>query len=118
MGLVMKEYEDPVLFGPTQLVNSSTLGRNVGSYLDMTAKRPVFIQRGSEVEAVLININEYRALLTEEQKVEELYEVVLAIRRLLEATNSRAPLTDIDKVMLKFGITKEMLEEESGDVEG
>jgi PHD/YefM family antitoxin component YafN of YafNO toxin-antitoxin module len=117
MVLVMKEYEDPVLFGPSQLVNSSTLGRNVGSYLDMTTKRPVFIQRGSDVEAVLINIDEYRALLIEEQKVEELYESVLALRRLLEAIEAKAPLKDIESVMQKYGITEQMLEEGLGDVE-
>jgi len=108
MELNMKEYEDPVLFGPNQLVNSSTLGRNVGSYLDMTAKKPVFIQRGSEIEAVLINIDEYRALLLEEQKVEELHEAVLAIRRLLETIKTKAPLKSIEEVMLKYGITHDM----------
>lgn len=104
--------DDPVLFGPSQLVTSSKLSKNLGEYLNKTEKRPIFIQRDNNVEAVLINIDEYRALLLEEKKVEELYDVVVAIRRLMENKRHEAPLLDNEDVMSRFGITDEMLEED------
>lgn len=108
----MSEYDDPVLFGPNQLVTSSKLSRNLGEYLTKTEKRPIFIQRDNSVEAVLINIDEYRALLLEEKKVEELYDVVVAVRRLMENVKKSFPLIDNQTVMESFGITEEMLLED------
>jgi PHD/YefM family antitoxin component YafN of YafNO toxin-antitoxin module len=105
------DYEDPVLFGPNQLVTSSRLSKNLGEYLNKTEKRPIFIQRDNNVEAVLMNIEEYRTFLLEERKVEELYDIVLAVRRLLESNKNNPPLLDNNAVMDLFGITDEMLEE-------
>lgn len=112
MSLVMGDYDDPVLFGPTQLVTSSKLSRNLGEYLNKTEKRPVFIQRDNNIEAVLLNIDEYRALLLEEKKVEDLYDVVLAVRRMLENIKKSSGLLDNQSVMDSFGITEEMLRED------
>lgn len=108
----MGDYDDPVLFGPSQLVTSSKLSKNLGEYLNKIEKRPIFIQRDNNVEAVLMNINEYRALLLEEEKVEDLYDVVLAVRRLLENLKNSNPLLDNQSVMESFGITEEMLTED------
>lgn len=106
----MNDIEDPVLLSPTQLVSSSKLSKNLGAYLDKIKKRPVFITREQEVEAVLINIDDYRELLIEEQKIEELYFAVLAMRRLVEHFKSPKTLVDTDDVLKRFGLTREELE--------
>ena len=106
------DYDDPVLFGPGQLVTSSKLSKNLGEYLNKTEKRPIFIQRDNVVEAVLMNIDEYRALLLEERKVQELYDTVVAVRRLMEYFKNETPLLDNTDVMNRFGITDQMLEED------
>jgi PHD/YefM family antitoxin component YafN of YafNO toxin-antitoxin module len=106
----MNDPDDPVLLSPGQLVSSSKLSKNLGAYLDKTRKRPIFVTRGQEVEAVLININEYRELLLEEQRVEELFHAVLAIRRLVEHTKTPKSLVDMDDVLKRFGVTRTELE--------
>ncbi|MGI5912641.1 MAG: type II toxin-antitoxin system Phd/YefM family antitoxin [Syntrophomonadaceae bacterium] len=111
MSLAMSDYDDPVLFGPAQLVTSSKLSKNLGEYLNKTEKRPIFIQRDNNVEAVLLNIDEYRALLLEERKVEDLYDAVVAVRRLLESVKNHTEFLDNQEVMKSFGITEEMLVE-------
>lgn len=105
----MREYDDPVLFGPNQLVTSSILSRNLGSYINKAEEKPIFIQRDNNVEAVLINIDEYRALLMVERRFEELYDMVIAVRRLVESAQKGDELTDNDEVMKMFNITDEML---------
>lgn len=104
------DIEDPVLLSPTQLVSSSKLSKNLGAYLEKIKKRPVFITREQEVEAVLINIDDYRELLLEEQRVEELYYAVLALRRLVEHFKSPKALMDTDDVLKRFGLTREEVE--------
>lgn len=104
------DLNDPVLLSPSQLVSSSKLSKNLGAYLDKVKKRPVFVTRDQEVEAVLINIDDYRELLLEEQRVEELYLAVLAVRRLVEHSKSPQELLDTDDVLRRFGITREELE--------
>lgn len=106
----MDDMEDPVLLSPSQLVSSSKLSKNLGAYLEKVKKRPVFVTREQEVEAVLINIDDYRELLREEQRVEELYYAVLAIRRLVEHFRSPKALVDTDDVLKRFGFTHEELE--------
>lgn len=101
------DYIDPVAFGPKQLVSSSKLVRNLSAYIDQTKKRPIFITRDQEVEAVLISLDEYRELLEEEMKVEDLYFTVLAVRRLVEHSQAKEKLMDADEVLEKFGITRE-----------
>ncbi len=105
----MREYDDPILFGPNQLVTSSILSRNLGNYLNKAEEKPIFIQRGNNIEAVLINIDEYRALLMEERRVEELYDMVMAMRRLMESMQNGDELIDNNEVMKMFNITDEML---------
>ncbi|NHM28023.1 type II toxin-antitoxin system Phd/YefM family antitoxin [Desulfofundulus sp. TPOSR] len=104
------DIEDPVLLSPSQLVSSSKLSKNLGAYLEKIKKRPVFITREQEVEAVLINIDDYRDLLLEEQRVEELYYAVLALRRLFEHFKSHKALVDTDDVLKRFGLTREEVE--------
>lgn len=104
------DIEDPVLLSPSQLVSSSKLSKNLGAYLEKIKKRPVFITREQEVEAVLINIDDYRELLLEEQRVEELYYAVLALRRLVEHFKSPKALVDTDDVLKRFGLTREEVE--------
>lgn len=107
---IMNDIEDPVLLSPTQLVSSSKLSKNLGAYLEKIKKRPVFITREQEVEAVLINIDDYRELLAEAQKIEELYYAVLAMRRLVEHFKSPKTLVGTDDVLKRFGLTREELE--------
>ncbi len=104
------EMDDPVLLSPAQLVSSSKLSKNLGAYLDKAKKRPIFVTREQEVEAVLINIDDYRELLVEERKVEDLYYAVLAIRRLVEHSKSSEPLVDMEEVLSRFGVTLGELE--------
>jgi len=109
---VMNELDDPVQFGPKQLVPTSKLVRNFSKYLDQALKRPVFISREQEVEAVLINIEEYRELLREEEKVEELYFAVLSLRRLIEHAETLKPTIPMDDVLAEFGLSRDELLEE------
>jgi hypothetical protein len=46
----------------------------------------------------------------EEQKIEEFYHAVLAIRRLVEHFKSPKALMDTDDVLKHFGLTREELE--------
>ncbi len=101
------DYIDPVVFGPSQLVSSSKLVRSLGSYIDQSKKRPIFIMRDQEVEAVLINVDEYRELLEEEAKVKDLYDTVMALRRLAEHTKSGEELIDADDALREFGLTRD-----------
>lgn len=55
--------QDPVLLSPDQLVSSTKLVRNLSGYLDTAQKKPIFIQRQDQIEAVILSINEYRNLL-------------------------------------------------------
>ncbi len=112
-----EDFDDPVLFGPQQLVPSSKLGKSLGMYLDKAQKRPIFITREHEVEAVLINIDDYRALLLEERKIEELYFAVKALRRLIEHLKSGSPLIDMDEVLKRYGLSRESLAEAPDDDE-
>ena len=107
---IMNDTEDPVLLSPSQLVSSSKLSKNLGAYLEKIKKHPVFITREQEVEAVLINIDDYRELLMEEQKIKEFYHAVIAIRRLIEHFKSPEALMDTDDVLKRFGLTREELE--------
>ena len=108
--MTVDDVNDPVLLSPAQLVSSSKLSKNLGAYLDKVRKRPIFVTREQEVEAVLINIDDYRDLLLEEQRGEELYHAVLAIRRLVEHLKSPRELLDMDEVLKRFGVTREELE--------
>lgn len=110
------ENDDPVMFGPKQLVSSTKLVRNLSSYLDMAQKSPVFVEREQEVEAVLISIDDYRQLLREEERVEELYHAVVALRRLVEHQKLGQQALSTDEVMKKLGISKEALAEVAADV--
>jgi len=100
----LMETDDPVLFGPTQLVSSTKLVRNLSSYLDLAQKKPVFVARDQEVEVVLISIEEYRQLLREEEKVERLYHAVVALRRLVENQKSSQSLLTTDDVLSNLGL--------------
>jgi len=111
MSYATRDYDDPVLFGPTQLVTSSRLSKNLGEYLNKTENKPIFIQKDNNVAAVLLNIEEYRSLLLEEQRVEDLYIEVLAIRRMLELIKNEADLLDNDAIMKHFNVTPDMLED-------
>ncbi|MDN5327177.1 MAG: hypothetical protein PWP41_1873 [Moorella sp. (in: firmicutes)] len=115
MMVMRHEMEDPVLLSPSQLVSSSRLSKNLGAYLNEVRKRPIFVTREQEVEAVLLNLDDYRELLGEEQKMEELYLAVLALRRLAENAKTPENLIEIDEVLKRFGITREELAEEPGD---
>lgn len=103
------EEQDPVLFGPQQLVSSTKLVRNMSSYLNMAQKKPVFVEREQEVEAVLISIDSYRDLLREEQKVKDLYLTVKAFRRLIEHLQSGDSGVSLDEMMAEFELSKEEL---------
>ncbi|GEA15486.1 hypothetical protein E308F_17300 [Moorella sp. E308F] len=112
---MMHEIDDPVLLSPSQLVSSSKLSKNLGAYLNEVRKRPIFVTREQEVEAVLLNLDDYRELLREEQKIEDLYLAVLALRRLAENAKTPERLLEMDEVLERFGITREELAEASGD---
>jgi PHD/YefM family antitoxin component YafN of YafNO toxin-antitoxin module len=60
--------DDPVKISPGQLISSSKVMKSLGMYLDEVKKRPLFILRNNEVEAVLISIEDYRELLKEVEK--------------------------------------------------
>ncbi|MDI6711296.1 MAG: type II toxin-antitoxin system Phd/YefM family antitoxin [Bacillota bacterium] len=117
MGGALTYEDDPILFGPSQLVPSSKLSKNLGSYLERTRKRPLFVTRGGEPEAVLVGIDEYRELLREERRAEELYHLVLGIRRLVEALRDKTPLVDFDDVLARFGVTEADLEDADDDAQ-
>lgn len=98
------DIEDPIMFGPKQLVSSSKLVRNLSSYLDMAQKSPIFVEREQEIEAVLISIEDYRNLLREEEKVEKLYQYVLSIRRFVEQLQSKDKIISTAEVLHKLGL--------------
>ncbi|MQL51801.1 hypothetical protein GFC01_05895 [Desulfofundulus thermobenzoicus] len=112
---IMNERDDPVLFSPSQLVSSSKLSKNLGSYLDKAQKKPIFITREQEVEAVLMSLDDYRELLLEEQKAEEIYFAVLAMRRLIEHSKSPKSLVAMNDVLKRFNVTREELAEVPDD---
>lgn len=108
---LMAELEDPVMFGPNQLVSSTKLVRNLSTYLNMVQKKPVFVAREQEVEAVLISLEGYRQLLREEEKVEKLYHTVLAIRRLVEHQKSGHQMRGVEAALEAVGLTEDALTE-------
>ena len=101
-----EDYIDPVAFGPKQLVSSSKLVRSLGAYIEQSKKRPIFIMRDNEVEAVLVSIDDYRILLEEEARVEDLYHTVMAYRRIVEHLKSGEELFDLDKVLKEFDLSR------------
>lgn len=105
----MVEEFDPVMFGPQQLVSSTKLVRNLSSYLNMVQKKPLFVEREQQVEAVLISIDSYRELLLEERKVKELYITCKAMRRLVEHLQNGTEEISLDDMLARFGITQDEL---------
>lgn len=93
MSYMLQEIDDPIIFGPKQLVSSTRLVRNLSSYLDMAQKSPVFVEREQEVEAVLISIEDYRNLLRVEEKVKKLYHHMFMIRRFVGQLQSKGELS-------------------------
>lgn len=69
------DLEDSLVLSPKQLVPSSKLVRNLKAYLDIikSKKRPIFITRDNEIDAVLLNINDYRSMYEETKQTEEAY---------------------------------------------
>ncbi|MHB1421441.1 MAG: hypothetical protein ACYCX4_17980 [Bacillota bacterium] len=114
-GALREELDDPVLFGPKQLVSSSKLVRSLSSYLDLVQKNPIFVAREQEVEAVLISIDVYRELLREEERVEKLYQAVVAIRRLVEHRRTGLPMLTSEAIAELVGIPRNALAEVYGD---
>lgn len=117
-GIAMTDFEDPVALTPKQLVSSSKLVKNFGSYLNQTKKRPLFITRGDEIEAVLINIDDYRKLLAEEEEMLDLYNAVTGIRRLVEHISSgriETAMISMDEVLAEYNLTREDLEKVPDD---
>lgn len=112
---MVTDNDDPVYLTPKQLVSTSKLSRSLGTYLEAAKKRPLFVTKDSEVEAVLINIQDYRELISEELRVEELYLAVKAVRRLAEHFQSGEALLDTEDVLKEFGFSKETLLGESED---
>lgn len=94
--------EDPVLFGPQQLVSSTKLVRNMSSYLNLAQKKPIFIERDQEVEAVIVSIDTYRELLLEEKKAKEMYLSVRALKRLAEHLKSGEEALNFKEVFKKY----------------
>lgn len=103
--------EDPILLSLKQLVSTSKLSKNLGKYLNQVQEAPLFVMRGSEPEAVLLNINDYRILLKEEERTEEIHEVILALRRLLEHKITNQNTVSNDDMLLEFGFTRKELED-------
>lgn len=62
---------DPIQITPDQIVSSTKLVRNLSNYLDVSARKPLFVTRYDEIEHVLISIDSYRELLKtkEERKI-------------------------------------------------
>lgn len=114
----MRDEEDPIVFSPSQLVPSSRLSKNLGDYLNRARKRPLFVTRGGEPEAVLISIEQYRELLREEMRVEELFQLVLGLRRLVEAIKNNTPPVDFEVVLQQYGLTEKDLAEGAHDDDG
>ncbi|KUK10218.1 MAG: Prevent-host-death family protein [Clostridia bacterium 41_269] len=112
--------DDPVLLTPSQLVSSSKLVRSFSSYLNKAKKRPLFITREQEIEAVLISIDEYRRLLEEKLRIEELYDAAAALRRLVEAAEKEQELLSLDDVLKELDLTREELvaQSEGGGMDG
>ncbi|MGD0621171.1 MAG: type II toxin-antitoxin system Phd/YefM family antitoxin [Thermacetogeniaceae bacterium] len=109
------ESDDPVLFGPQQLVSSTKFSKNVGAFLDKTRSKPVFITRDNEVAAVLIGIDDYRNLLREALNVEELGLAVKTLQRVAEHITSGDPLVDMDTVLEKFDLFRQSVHEVEDD---
>ena len=72
-------YIDPVRLSPKQLVNSAKLTRSLAFYIEQAKKRPIFITKNNEVEAVFIGLDEYRKLLAEKLEVEDLIQTANTI---------------------------------------
>lgn len=106
MTVTMTEEKDPVRLAPSDLVSSSKLTRSLATYLDAVRKRPLFITRGQEVDAVLISLDEYRSLLAEQVWLEDMFEEVLALKRTVTFALSGARTLSTAEVMAKFDISQ------------
>lgn len=55
--------KNEVVLSPGQIVGATELLRGLPKCFNMAKKKPLFIMRNSEIEAVLLSIEEYRKLL-------------------------------------------------------
>lgn len=55
-----------VKFAPEQLVSSTQLVRKLSQHLEAALNYPLFIQRGQEVQWVLMSLDEYRKIIKKE----------------------------------------------------
>jgi PHD/YefM family antitoxin component YafN of YafNO toxin-antitoxin module len=106
MVMMMREEEDPIRLAPTDLVPSSKFAKSVGTYLDRAKKRPLFITRGQDVDAVLIGLDEYRALLREQQRFEDISDLLLALERLGTSMLTKEKNLTTEEVMAAVGISQ------------
>jgi PHD/YefM family antitoxin component YafN of YafNO toxin-antitoxin module len=104
-------FDDLIQFGPKQLVSSTKLVRNLSSYINMVQKAPVFVERDQEVQAVLISVDDYRNLLKEEEKGEELYHFVLSLRRKYEHLESEQNDLTTSEMLKALNLTEDTLTE-------
>lgn len=115
MSIMLQEdqdhFNDPVQFGPKQLVSSTKLVRNLSSCLDMAQKAPIFIEREQEVQAVLISVDDYRNLLREEEKVEDLYLCLTSIRRKIEQLVNNQEKFTTNEMLQELGLPIDILPE-------
>lgn len=109
--LLEDNFEDLIQFGPKQLVSSTKLVRNLSSYINMVQKAPVFVERDQEVQAVLISVDDYRNLLREEEKGEELYHFVLSLRRKYEHFESGQKSLTTPEVLKALNLSEDTLQE-------
>ncbi len=106
--------DDPVQFGPKQLVSATKLVRNLSGYLNLAKKKPIFIERDQEVEAVIINIEDYRNLLFEEQKTKDLYFTISSLRKYFESTLKGEKMIPLDEFLEMFNLKYLMTEDLHG----
>ena len=117
MSILTTEERDPVRLAPTDLVSSSKLTRSVATYLDAAKKRPLFITRGQEVDAVLLSLDEYRSLLAEQIWLEGMLEEVHALKRAVTFALSGAKTLSTAEVMEEFGISQADIDAVDDEVE-
>jgi len=55
-------------FSPEQLVSSTQLVKKLSHYLETASRYPLFIQRGQEVQWVLLSLKEYRRIIGKKGK--------------------------------------------------
>jgi hypothetical protein len=99
---------DPVRLSPSDVISSGKFQRSVATYLEAAQKRALFISRGQEIDTVVLSLDEYRILVGEQHRLEEMLEALVALKRTLSfAMDAEKRTFSTEEVMAELGISQE-----------